>query len=53
MYPRTVWGVIMKKLINKAENVEAEMVEGLVKAFPDIIAGRGDGIIVRTHQKVG
>ena len=53
MYPRTVWGVIMKKLINKAENVEAEMVEGLVKAFPDIIADRGDGIIVRTHQKVG
>lgn len=53
MYPRTVWGVIMKKLINKAENVEAEMVEGLVKAFSDIIAGRGDGIIVRTHQKVG
>lgn len=53
MYPRTVWGVIMKKLINKAENVEAEMVEGLVKAFPDIIAGRDDGIIVRTHQKVG
>lgn len=53
MYPRTVWGAIMKKLINKAENVEAEMVEGLVRAFPDIIAGRGDGIIVRTHQKVG
>ena len=53
MYPRTVWGVIMKKLINKAENVEAEMVEGLVRAFPDIIAERGDGIIVRTHQKVG
>ena len=43
----------MKKLINKAENVEAEMVEGLVRAFPDIIADRGDGIIVRTHQKVG
>ena len=53
MCPCTVWGAIMKKLINKAENVEAEMVEGLVKAFPDIIAGRGDGIIVRTHQKVG
>ena len=53
MCPCTVWGAIMKKLINKAENVEAEMVEGLVRAFPDIIAGRGDGIIVRTHQKVG
>lgn len=53
MCPCTVWGAIMKKLINKAENVEAEMVEGLVRAFPDIIADRGDGIIVRTHQKVG
>ena len=49
MCPCTVWGAIMKKLINKAENVEAEMVEGLVRAFPDIIADRGDGIIVRTH----
>ena len=42
----------MKKLINKVENVEIEMIQGLAKAHPDILEQLpGHTILVRKNKK--
>lgn len=42
----------MKKLINKVENVEREMIEGLVKAAPEKLQKLAEGnIVVRAQKK--
>ena len=44
----------MKKLINKVDDVEREMIEGLAKAAPDKLRKLDEGnIIVRTPKKEG
>ena len=42
----------MKKLINKVENVEIEMIQGIAKAHPDILEQLpGHTILVRKNKK--
>ena len=42
----------MKKLINKVENVEMEMIQGIVKAHPDIVEQiPGQTILIRKDKK--
>ena len=42
----------MKKLINKVENVEIEMIQGIAKAHPDILEQlQGHTILVRKNKK--
>ena len=42
----------MKKFINKVENVESEMISGLIKAYPDIIKKLdGYNVVVRANKK--
>ena len=44
----------MKKLINKVDDVEREMIEGLAKAAPKKLRKLDEGnIIVRTPKKEG
>lgn len=44
----------MKKIINKVENVEVEMIKGMCKAYPDIVNKLDCGnVVVRTDKKVG
>ena len=47
-------GTLMKKLINKVDDVEREMIEGLAKAAPKKLRKLDEGnIIVRTPKKEG
>ena len=47
-------GTLMKKLINKVDDVECEMIEGLAKAAPKKLRKLDEGnIIVRTPKKEG
>ena len=47
-------GTLMKKLINKVDDVEREMIEGLAKAAPKKLRKLNEGnIIVRTPKKEG
>ena len=47
-------GTLMKKLINKVDDVEREMIEGLAKAAPKKLRKLDEGnIIVRTQKKEG
>lgn len=41
----------MKKFINSPETVEREVVDGYVKAYPEIVAKAADDIVVRAHRK--
>lgn len=43
----------MKKFINAPEDVERQVVDGYVKAYPDVIAKAADDIVVRAHPKRG
>ena len=43
----------MKKFINAPADVERQVVDGYVKAYPDEIAKLADDIVVRTHPKQG
>ena len=44
----------MKKLINGVENVEQEMIMGMVKAYPEHVRKLECGnVVVRTHKKKG
>ncbi len=43
----------MKKFINKPEDVERQVVDGYVKAYPDLIAKAADDIVVRVRRKQG
>ncbi len=44
----------MKKIINKVEDVEVQMINGMVKAFPDKLAKLdGNTILVRKNKKTG
>ena len=44
----------MKKLINGVENVEQEMIMGMVKAYPEHVRKLECGnVVVRTHKKEG
>lgn len=43
----------MKKFINAVDDVESELVDGYVKAFPHVIAKAGSGIVVRASKKEG
>lgn len=44
----------MKKFINAVENVEAEMLSGMIKAYPDKIAeAECKNVVVRKDKKVG
>ena len=44
----------MKKLINSVENVEQEMIMGMVKAYPEHVRKLECGnVVVRTHKKEG
>ncbi len=44
----------MKKLINSVDNVEQEMIVGMVKAYPDHIRKLDCGnVVVRAHKKEG
>ncbi len=43
----------MKKFINKPEDVERQVVDGYVKAYPDLIAKAADDIVVRARRKQG
>ena len=53
--PMRTWkGMIdVKKFINAPEDVERQVVDGYVKAYPDKIAKAADDIVVRTHAKHG
>jgi dihydroxyacetone kinase-like protein len=47
-------GIFVKKLINCVENVEREMIEGLVKAYPNHVRKLDCGnVVVRAHKKEG
>lgn len=43
----------MKKFINSPQDVERQVVDGYVKAYPTIIAKAADDIVVRAQRKVG
>ncbi len=44
----------MKKLINSVDNVEQEMITGMVKAYPEYIRKLDCGnVVVRSHKKEG
>lgn len=43
----------MKKFINSPEDVERQVVDGYVKAYPTIIAKAADDIVVRAQRKAG
>lgn len=43
----------MKKFINAPEDVERQVVDGYVKAFPSLVAKAADDIVVRAHAKRG
>lgn len=43
----------MKKFINAPEDVERQVVDGYVKAYPGKIAKAADDIVVRAHAKCG
>ncbi len=44
----------MKKIINKVENCEVEMIQGMCKAYPKIVRKLDCGnVVVRTNKKVG
>lgn len=43
----------MKKFINAPEDVERQVVDGYVKAYPGKIAKAADDIVVRAHAKRG
>ena len=43
----------MKKFINAPADVERQVVDGYVKAYPDEIAKLADDIVVRSHPKQG
>ena len=41
----------MKKFINDPADVERQVVDGYVKAYPSLIAKAADDIVVRAHAK--
>ncbi len=41
----------VKKFINAVEHVEQQMVDGFVKAYPNLIKSTGNGIVVRAEKK--
>ena len=43
----------MKKFINSPQDVERQVVDGYVKAYPTIIAKAADDIVVRAQRKAG
>jgi len=43
--------MVMKKFINKPENLVSELLEGYVLAYPDIIKLAGDDLVVRAVPK--
>ena len=43
----------MKKFINAPADVERQVVDGYVKAYPNQIAKTADDIVVRAHAKRG
>ena len=44
----------MKKLINSVDNVEQEMIVGMVKAYPNHLKKLDCGnVVVRAHKKEG
>ena len=48
------WRNIMKKFINSVENVEKEMIEGMLAAYPDKLAELPCGsVLVRAEKKEG
>ena len=43
----------MKKFINAVEDVESQMLDGFVKAYPDVIRKAAPGIAVRAEKDAG
>lgn len=43
--------VRMKKLINRTQDIQREMLEGFAAAYPDVIRLTEDGLVIRTVEK--